>query len=94
MVLMMMRRQDHGRRPAGALDRGQDRSFFRRVDQCRLAALRIVDEDAEIVLSAHELVDLQCHFRELQSVVAQDRAASRACHHAAGAPLHNSAPNC
>ncbi|CCV11278.1 hypothetical protein MESS4_310015 [Mesorhizobium sp. STM 4661] len=61
MVGMVVGGQDHRRRPAGALDRGQDRRLLGRVDDRGLAAFWVMHEHAEIIAAAHELFDLNRH---------------------------------
>ena len=58
MVAVMMGRQDMGQRPAGRLQRIEDRLFLRRVDGDRGAGIPVVHQHAEIVAPAAELADL------------------------------------
>ena len=80
MVAVVMRGEDHGRRPAGARDRGQDRRLLGRVDDRRLAASSVVHQDAEIVAPAHELVDADTPLNALHLVPRNDRVPSCRCH--------------
>ena len=61
MIAMMMRDQQQVRFPAGALDCREDRRFLGGVDQQGAAALVVMDQHAEIVAPAHELVDAYGH---------------------------------
>ena len=63
MVEMVMGDKDVVQSPALALKHVDDRRFLGRVDGGRHAGFRIVDEDAEIILAARKLLDLDlCHF--------------------------------
>ena len=77
MVDMVVRGQDHRRRPAGALDRGQDRRLLGRVDDRGLAAFGVMHQHAEIVAAAHELFDFDRH-RHLSICRRRHRALARA----------------
>ena len=61
MVAVMMGREDAVESPVLRLEVLADRSELGRVDGRGDARIRVVDEDAEIVASAHELLDHQAH---------------------------------
>ncbi len=61
VIAVVMRHQNIREPPAGLFERGLDRSGLRRVDGRRRAALRIVNEHAEIILQAGEQIGLSRH---------------------------------
>ena len=66
VVVGMVRHQDVGELPAGALERGLDRACLRRIDRGGGAGRSVVHQDAEIVLEAGELMDLGGHVTSLR----------------------------
>ena len=61
VIGVVMGDQNIGEPPAGFFQRRLDRSGFRRVDRRRGAALRVVDQHAEIILQAGEQIGLGRH---------------------------------
>src|SRR5262249_36611316 len=61
MVTMMMSDEEQVRFPARASDGLLDRRLLRRVDEECPATLIVMDEDAEIVAAADELLDADGH---------------------------------
>ncbi len=78
MVLMVMSGQDMGEFPAVAVERPQDRPFFRGVYGGRRAAFRIVQEHPEIVAAAKKDVYFQ-RFHLILSICRPKPAHSPAC---------------
>ena len=61
MIGMVVRHEDVGKRPARLREGGQNRPGLGDIDRRCRAGGGIVDEAAEIVLKAHELVNVKRH---------------------------------
>ena len=80
VIGVMMGHEDIREPPAGLFQRGLDRRRLRRIDGCRRAARRVVQQDAVIVLEAGEEIGLRGHVHPL-SFRARALPASRTIHH-------------
>ena len=61
VIAVVVGREDRAQAPALLFEFCDDRRLFRRVDRCRQARCRVVNEDAEVVGAAAKLLDDEGH---------------------------------